>query len=297
MKLSNLKKFIPYSICFLLTSCGSSGIGWGGMIALIILCGLLCWGASAISNTHIEWQVGTKKIYEKWLIKYWEICDKLISKLEKNNNIFSSEITTKTYRTYSLVICFIGCVLFFIGTLTINLGWLAFIGVLLLLMGICSLEIIINIENEGMPEEHRHISRTRFFTNAISDVLLLFAIIIIILVLIGIAIGNENSKSNTNNSETDNRKPDSLGYNAAKDDESYKDPNYSIYYRYPSGSAIISNRFAMYSDHIPTISEAKAYIRKNGWGENYDQLEIYCILKGVRLNPNITENNSDNLLK
>jgi hypothetical protein len=296
MKLSNLKKFIPYSICFLLTSCGSSGIGWGGMIALIILCGLLCWGASAISNTHIEWQVGTKKIYEKWLIKYWEICDKLISKLEKNNNGFSSEITTKTYRTYSLIICFIGCVLFFIGTLTLNLGWLAFIGVLLLLMGICSLEIIINIENEGMPEEHRHISRTRFFTNAISDVLLLFAIIIIILVLIGIAIGNENSKSNTHSSNSDSNRPAPLP-NTVKENKPYNMPNYSIHYRYPSGSAIISNSCTMYSDHIPTISEAKAFIRKSGWGTNHDQLEIYCILKGVNLNPNITENHSDNLLR
>ena len=53
----------------------------------------------------------------------------------------------------------------------------------------------------------------------------------------------------------------------------------------------------MESDGVPTASDAKAYIKSQGWGENYDEMTIYCILFGSCHHPHVTEDHMDNLLR
>jgi hypothetical protein len=264
------------SVALLLTSCDTSGNdfnGEGWLIFFILV--LPTWYLGKITKKHYLWLETHRGIYGKEE-KFWKFFETLEKKV--TNRILSKKLTDSPIVIFSLLIIYLALyIVVFIALFVDNSPILYYIlfPILTILTPFTTIESDKQLQIQSL-------SWGELLIRTAAEIIMLLVKIAFWVVIVCMALAENNKSGSSASSDTSNidKQPDSQ-LAQPKESGCFKSPNYTILCRYPSGSATIENTYLMYSEHTPTIDEAKAYIIKNRWGENYDHLQIIGIFYGA----------------
>jgi hypothetical protein len=309
--MKSLLKRLPIlvMICFLFTSCESTGVGffgwiWGALGYAAI--GALAYYISAQHNWWIDshdenvyrvlavpfrWSEG----FGNWLSCTFKGCSKSV-------NFGTTWLIMLFIAVMAIVFLFIG--VYVEGRIGFYIAGLCAVVSLLCMFNRTYFdrdkkELKESIkEGAGLVES---LSVGQYISFLLFDFVFILILIVVIFVMIAVALGmaNNNSSSSSSSSSRDSgsdygndRLEQSSSSNSKSDSAKHM---YTVNFKYPSGSAIKDECHYFEFEHQPTISDIKAKIRSMGWGIDVDKVDVYCLRFGHGL-PNATANHPDNLL-
>ena len=280
--------------CTMLTACGSSGIGFWGIVGLLVLCAVICFCGAGLAGWRIEYRYRrVRKPLTETLHFYWGWTDNLAIKLEEKGGKYLDPVPIERYSPYSIISLIVGVIIVIVGGLIQGGTLIVILGLFLCAIGGVLAELTGRVADTEEEEEVQNMTYGAFLVYFIADSLVAtIGLPFIILVL----MGQNKNKTNEQAEEAETEVEPEVNNESKQTIETNQMPNYTRDYRYPSGSATKTGQCTMYSKQAPTRNEALAYIKSKGFGENYGKMEIVCIRFGTGLSPWVDENHPNNLL-
>lgn len=300
MKARILRTFVLLAACTLFTACGSSGIGFWGIVILVALSVLFFVCGGGLAGWRVDYRYGRqKKALIEILHFYWCWTDRLATKLAQKGGKYLEPVSTDKFTIYTFTFGAVGLILVFIGGLIQGGAVVVILG--LIFCALCGVfgETTGRVMSEDEHIEVQNMTYGEFIVYVIADSLAAtIGLPFILLTLIGQNLnGNQSENPIENPSDVPSNEAETKTEGGSeKAPEPNKMPNYTINYRYPSGSAMVQQQCSMYSEKVPTASEALSYIKSMNWGENYDRMTIVCIRFGTGHSSWVDETHPDNLL-
>ena len=280
--------------CTMLTACGSSGIGFGGIVGLLVLCAVIYFCGGGLAGWRIEYRYRRqRKPLTETLHFYWGWTDNLAIKLEEKGGKYLDPAPIERYSTYSIISLIVGVIIVIVGGLIQGGTLIVILGLFLCAIGGVLAELTGRVANTEEEEEVQNMTYGAFLVYFIADSLVATIGLPFILLIV---MGQNKNKTNEQAEEAETEVEPEVNNESKQTIETNQMPNYTIDYRYPSGSATKTGQCTMYSKQAPTRNEALAYIKSKGFGENYGKMEIVCIRFGTGLSPWVDENHPNNLL-